>query len=861
MKNSLSLLVSLISLYGSCLLAGCGSGSAAPPPPPLAITVDLTPNSAQALDVNQNLPVTANVNNDSSSEGVSWTITCPAGVNNCGAMAQAKSASGAQNKFIAPANVSAAETLNVTATSVSDPTKFRSVSVSINPALALINPPPAQPQPGIVGQPFSLNLMTFVQGGSSPLIWAIKSGTLPGGLTLNANTGMVTGTPSSAATAAIVAFNCTDAGNPPTALAASFEISFMINPAGPLTITNGAPPSGTVGAAYGGTQSSIVDHALFTYAGWPLAATGGAPAYHWSWSAAQGSSLPPGLAVTVLTLTSGGSTRCCVTAQFPVIAGRPTSAGTYHVIATVTDSGSPAANASASYTITISSASTAAASAMIAPSSRENYTHYELIDLGTLGGPNSNTALPFFNGVVAPSLSHKGTFVGQADTSTPDPFSPNCFNFECYVSHAIKWEEGVRTDLGALPGPAGLSSAPTWISDNGLIAGFSENGEVDPFTGIQSVHSVVWKHDGIFDLGTLKGGYESIANAVNNQGEVVGYANNGIIDSQSMVGFGSQTRAVAWWNGEIHDLGTLGGTDAVALYVNDLGQIVGQSYTSSSVPPPTPECGDFPLTLHAFIWENGQMTDLRTLGGLCASAFALNNRGQVVGGATIPGDTESHAFLWERGVMKDLGALGGTHSYAGWLNDSGRVVGSATNSGDQALLAFSWKDGAITNLGTLNGDACSAADAINSKDQVVGGSGFYDASFFPACTDAVEHAVLWEDGKILDLNSVVSAPDLTLNEATFINDRGEISGFATLANGDTHAFVLIPCDADHPDLEEDCDSKRAEVATEVQLQLEQVTRTEPAHPAKFSPAEVIARFRSSTAVRKRRYGIPQASPK
>jgi hypothetical protein len=144
---------------------------------------------------------------------------------------------------------------------------------------------------------------------------------------------------------------------------------------------------------------------------------------------------------------------------------------------------------------------------------------------------------------------------------------------------------------------------------------------------------------------------------------------------------------------------------------------------------------------------------------------------------------------------------------------------------------------------------------------VVGGSGFYDASFFPACTDAVEHAVLWEDGKILDLNSVVSAAsDLILNEATFINDRPEISGFGTLANGDTHAFALIPCDADHPDVE-DCDFKSIEVATGVRLQLEQVIRTEPAQPAKISRAEMITRFRSSTAVRKRRYGIPQTPPK
>ncbi len=103
----------------------------------------------------------------------------------------------------------------------------------------------------------------------------------------------------------------------------------------------------------------------------------------------------------------------------------------------------------------------------------------------------------------------------------------------------------------------------------------------------------------------------------------------------------------------------------------------------------------------------------------------------------------------------------------------------------------------ISNLGTLPGNACSAADAINSKGQVVGGSGFFLPDFFPGCTDTVEHAFVWENGTMVDLNAFVPpGSDLTLNEAVFINDRGEISGFGTLPNGDTHAFLLIPCGAD-----------------------------------------------------------------
>jgi probable HAF family extracellular repeat protein len=744
--------------------------------------------------------------------------------------------------------ITATDTVTVSITGSSN-------AVSVSPAAKATHFSVTAPASVTAGTAFNFTVTALDASNNTVITYAgaIHFTSSDGQATLPANSTLTNGTATFSATPKTIGAQTITAIDTVTASITGTSNPINVSAPGTLTITSGAPPNGTVGQTYGGTFSIVENHCLATFSGWRLDATGGTSGYHWSWLAAPGSSLPPGLAVGVETYTCGGSTRCCVTVSSPpLIHGMPTAAGTYHVIVTVTVSGSPAAQASANYTIVVSNPSSAAASAMAATTPREQHTRYKLIDVGTLGGPNSTVAAPFFAGVAVASLSQKGSFVGQADTSTPDPFGPNCFNSDCYVSHAITWEDGVRTDLGALPGPAGLSSATTWISGNGLIAGFSENGEVDPFTGIQSVHGIVWKHGGILDLGTLKGGYESVANAVNNRGEVVGYANNAVPDLESLVGLGSQTRAVAWWNGEIHDLGTLGGTDAVALYVNDLGQIVGQSYTSSSVPPPTLECGDSPLTLHAFIWENGQMTDLRTLGGSCASAFALNNRGQVVGGATIAGDTESHAFLWERGVMKDLGALGGTHGYAGWLNDSGRVVGAATNSGDQALLAFSWKDGAITNLGTLNGDACSAADAINSKDQVVGGSGFYDASFFPACTDAVEHAVLWEDGKILDLNLLVSAPsDLTLNEATFINDRGEISGFGTLANGDAHAFALIPCEANHPDVE-GCDYDPVEVVPELQAWPAQITPAPAVSPATSSPLEVMTRLRSSMAGRNRR---------
>jgi hypothetical protein len=139
--------------------------------------------------------------------------------------------------------------------------------------------------------------------------------------------------------------------------------------------------------------------------------------------------------------------------------------------------------------------------------------------------------------------------------------------------------------------------------------------------------------------------------------------------------------------------------------------------------------------------------------------------------------------------------------------------------------------------------------------RLLGGSGFYDASYFPACTDRLEHAVLWENGEVLDLNTLVSShTDLTLSEATFINDRGEISGFGTLANGETHAFVLIPCDGKHPEVV-GCDYSLVDSTDAAQARLEQTWQaTDAAASAtKLSAAEATGKQRIPPVNRRHKF--------
>src|SRR5262249_41510348 len=139
---------------------------------------------------------------------------------------------------------------------------------------------------------------------------------------------------------------------------------------------------------------------------------------------------------------------------------------------------------------------------------KQEHAHYKLIDLGTFGGPNS-----YYN-FSTHVINNHGVVAGYADTPMPDPFPDFCFNGDCYVSHALQWQNGIVTDLGALPG--GGSSQPNWINDRGLIAGISQNGQVDPLiSGFPEFRAVLWQDGNITDLGTLEGGYESLAFAVN----------------------------------------------------------------------------------------------------------------------------------------------------------------------------------------------------------------------------------------------------------------------------------------------------------------------------------------------------------
>ena len=335
--------------------------------------------------------------------------------------------------------------------------------------------------------------------------------------------------------------------------------------------------------------------------------------------------------------------------------------------------------------------------------------------------------------------------------------------------------------------------------------------------------------------------------------------NNGLISGAAATPDGSSMHAVLWYKGWKIDIGTpgLGGPNSAAFGVNEFGQTVGQAETSR------PNAEDFcgfnaygfasSTACRPFLWQDGVMTKLPTLGGYNGFANSINNRGVVAGIAETDATDAApgcpvHQFepvVWERGRIHSLPPYSGdSDGVAAQVNDKGQVVGASGTCGsfnpntglylveNHALL---WENGIATDLGNLGGEgglAGNHACALNNQGQVVGHSDLpNDASFhgflwtretgmkdlgtlsgdFASLALGINdggvvvgasigpafstfRAVLWEKGTVTDLNTLVDAnpKNLYLVQGESINSRGEIIGLAVDGAALPHGFLAIP---------------------------------------------------------------------
>lgn len=268
------------------------------------------------------------------------------------------------------------------------------------------------------------------------------------------------------------------------------------------------------------------------------------------------------------------------------------------------------------------------------------------------------------------------------------------------------------------------------INDNGLIAG-GQAGYYHP--------PVIWTNIGGMDV-LPNPYYYGIAFALNNNRVIVGQS-------------GGEPQATIW-TGSQHAMTVLGMLPC----------------------PPSPSHCYFPSS----------------------RANAVNNRGHVVGtslyfyvGINSGG---MHAFEWQDGQITDLGALNDSNdSVAYGINDSDEIVGKSTlEPGGDCTHAFLFRRGTMIDLGTLQGDSESSADAINDAGTIVGRSGPCVVNF------TASRAFLYSNGQMYDLTALIDRASefyglVSLTEANAINSNGWIAATGTDSRDNLkHVFLLKP---------------------------------------------------------------------
>lgn len=343
---------------------------------------------------------------------------------------------------------------------------------------------------------------------------------------------------------------------------------------------------------------------------------------------------------------------------------------------------------------------------------------------------------------------------------------------------------------------------PKKINDNGQVIAFVS-------TDRSTWHSVIWDKGKIIKIDTL-GGKQSLAEDINNKGQVVGFSS--ISDGTRL-----ESHAFLWENGNVTDLGTLKSntkpdkshgpsgkipdmpSNSIAFAINNKGQIVGTSDYGG------------PYGDDLFLWENGEMNDL---GGFSIMnnngrpyihtlrVCAITDSSKIITFSYIESRCKFYIIEWNPGNAKhkdipksvyggffedrdctvtELSDIPGT-AVIGNVNNHAHITGSFVPD-DQVgqkkpnRHAFIWQDGIFTDLGKN-----SSASGINDISQVVG----------RVQTEALSYAAIWENGKVTDLNKLIPKDSgWVLRGAVDINNKGQIIG-AGIFNGKNQTFLLTP---------------------------------------------------------------------
>ncbi len=359
----------------------------------------------------------------------------------------------------------------------------------------------------------------------------------------------------------------------------------------------------------------------------------------------------------------------------------------------------------------------------------------------------------------------------------------------------------IITQLGSL---GGTSSRGDSINDLGWIAGFSN------VAGDTSRHAALWIGDSRtpIDLGTLGGPNSSVVWPIKDHlGIIAGISQTAMTDPfhenwscsaflPAATATGFQCVGFVWFDGVMRQLPTLGGTHGFATGVNDVGQIVG--WAENAVHDPTCVAPQV-LQFRAVEWQpiTDRIVELPLIPGDTASAAtAINDRGQIVGISGICDQavgrfTAAHAVLWDRGRVTDIGNLGGvTWNTPMAINERGDVAGFASQAGDDPN-----NPNLLAFFWTKRGGIVNLHTLNGHATSQASGINAGDQVVGTSCPAAGRcSAFIWEGGQMLDLNDhIAGSYPYHLETAQDINNEGQITGRSVnLQTGERFAIVATP---------------------------------------------------------------------
>lgn len=228
-------------------------------------------------------------------------------------------------------------------------------------------------------------------------------------------------------------------------------------------------------------------------------------------------------------------------------------------------------------------------------------------------------------------------------------------------SIGLLWQKGTVTELGSLPGFSDIW--PRAINNAGQVVGYAYPKD----RGFEAGHAFLYRDGQMTDIGTLLDRPYSAANAINNTGQIVGEWRDANRFSWAFL----------YSKGQVSTLPVPSGIpSSEATDINDAGQVIGQLYTPGPIQ-------------QAVIWQNGKMQNLRMPTGFNnSSVMGINNAGDIVGYASRGFTAEGRAFLWRDGAAIDLNETipansGWILNWASDINEAGQIVGTGKLAGQE----------------------------------------------------------------------------------------------------------------------------------------------------------------------------------